>query len=98
MALVASPNEDPGARLNDRVTTGNCPWWFTASAVLTDCMRVNAEIGTGAPLVVTAAPLAVGAPSSQSPRSAGCRCRSDLPGPVRSWAAPRGPHGTDLTA
>jgi hypothetical protein len=29
---------------------------------LLECIRVKVEIGTGAPLVVTAAPLAVGAP------------------------------------
>ena len=25
-AIVASPSETPGARLNESVTTGNCPW------------------------------------------------------------------------
>ena len=26
IAFTASPSETPGARLNDSVTTGNCPW------------------------------------------------------------------------
>src|SRR5208282_5188492 len=62
MAFVASPNEAPGARLNDSVTTGNCPWWLTARGVLVVCIRTKVESGTGAPLVVDVAALAVGAP------------------------------------
>ncbi len=63
IAFVASPSDAPGARLNDSVTTGNCPWWFTASEAFMALIRVNAEIGTGAPLVVTDVPFAVGAPA-----------------------------------
>ena len=33
IACVACPSETPGARLNDSVTEGNWPWWFTASGV-----------------------------------------------------------------
>src|SRR5208282_929113 len=62
IAFVASPREAPGARLNESVTTGNCPWWFTASGVFVDCIRTNVERGTGAPLVVDVAALADGAP------------------------------------
>ncbi len=28
IALTASPSATPGARLNDSVTAGNCPWWL----------------------------------------------------------------------
>ena len=35
IAVTASPSEAPGARLKDSVTTGNCPWWFTASGAVT---------------------------------------------------------------
>src|SRR5450631_2936497 len=28
MCCTATPSEAPGARLNDTVTTGNCPWWL----------------------------------------------------------------------
>ena len=34
IASVASPKETLGARLNDNVTDGYCPWWLTASGVL----------------------------------------------------------------
>ena len=33
IASVASPSEPCGARLNEIVTTGNCPWWLIASGV-----------------------------------------------------------------
>ena len=33
-AFTASPSEAPGARLNDTVTTGNCPWWLIASGAV----------------------------------------------------------------
>src|SRR5271166_6372468 len=62
IALVASPKEAPGARLNESVTTGNCPWWLTARVALLDCIFMKVESGTGAPLVVAEAAFAVGAP------------------------------------
>src|ERR1017187_9854732 len=62
MAFVASPREAPGARLNESVTTGNCPWWLTARGAFVVCIFTNVEIGTGGPLVVAAAAFAVGAP------------------------------------
>src|ERR1700733_13909990 len=41
-AFTASPNEPPGARLKDRVTTGNCPWWLTVmgALVISRCVKV----------------------------------------------------------
>src|SRR5580704_18061636 len=62
IARVASPSEAPGARLNESVTTGNCPWWLTASGAFVVFIRTKVEIGTGGPLVAAAAALAVGAP------------------------------------
>src|ERR1700733_6120913 len=62
MARVASPREAPGARLNESVTTGNCPWGLTARDALPDCIRTKVESGTGVPLVVAVAAFAVGAP------------------------------------
>src|SRR5580693_10151555 len=62
MAFVASPSEAPGARLNDSVTTGHCPWWLTARVVFVVRILTKAESGTGAPLVVDVAALPVGAP------------------------------------
>src|SRR5271154_4503062 len=62
MARVASPREAPGARLNESVTTGNCPWWLTARGAFVDCIRTKVESGTGGPLVVAVAAFAVGAP------------------------------------
>src|SRR4029077_10639007 len=46
IAVVASPRETPGARLNDRLTTGNWPRWLIASGALRISMRVKAERGT----------------------------------------------------
>ena len=34
MIWVAWPSETPGARLNEIVTHGNCPWWLTERGVL----------------------------------------------------------------
>ena len=48
-SLTASPSDTPGARLNESVTTGNCPWWFTASGAGVVSMRVNWLIGTIVP-------------------------------------------------
>src|ERR1019366_7659699 len=49
IALVASPRETPGARLKDRFTTGNWPWWLIASGALRSSGRVKAESGTCVP-------------------------------------------------
>src|SRR5450755_4877599 len=50
ISLVASPSAAPGARLNDIVTAGNCPWWATASDVLVGPKCANADKGTCAPV------------------------------------------------
>ena len=47
--LTASPSDVPGARLNETVTTGNCPWWLMASGALAVSMVVNAPSGTAPP-------------------------------------------------
>src|SRR5271165_2811416 len=49
-ALTASPSEASGARLNESVTTGNCPWWFTVMGALDVSMWVKALSGTCPPL------------------------------------------------
>ncbi len=51
-ALIAStawPSAAPGARLNDSVIAGNCPWWLTesGSSVVVKC--ANELSGTWAP-------------------------------------------------
>src|SRR5258708_31529136 len=46
IAVVASPRETPGAKLNDRFTTGNWPRRLIASGALRISMRVKAESGT----------------------------------------------------
>ena len=33
-ACTASPSDPPGARLNETVTAGNCPWRLTTSGVV----------------------------------------------------------------
>src|SRR6266567_440094 len=48
--VTASPSAMPGARLNDSVTDGKKPWWFTASGVVLGVTRVIAESGTCAPV------------------------------------------------
>src|SRR5579859_143666 len=50
MAFVASPSDAPGARLKDKVTTGNCPWWLIASAVVRCSKWEKALNGTAEPL------------------------------------------------
>jgi hypothetical protein len=35
--------------LNESVTAGNWPWWFTASVVVEGVYRLNVDSGTGAP-------------------------------------------------
>src|ERR1700745_4346535 len=49
IAFTASPKEALGARLNDRVTTGNWPWWFTTSDVAPGSKCVKALNGTCCP-------------------------------------------------
>src|SRR5579859_3961582 len=50
MASMACPSEALGARLNERVTTGNCPWWFTVMGALISSKCVKAASGTWPPL------------------------------------------------
>src|SRR5437870_405157 len=49
-AFTASPSETFGARLNDSVTTGNCPWWLTAMGAGVSSTREKALRGTCPPL------------------------------------------------
>ena len=42
-AFTASPRDALGARLNESVTTGNWPWWFTVIGTL-----VSLHVGEGA--------------------------------------------------
>src|ERR1700679_1117393 len=55
IALVASPRDAFGARVNDSVTTGNCPWWLTDSGAVLDSKCVKALSGTAAPFVLATA-------------------------------------------
>jgi len=59
IALTASPSEVPGARLNETVVAGNCPWWLITSGPVVLEKRVTALKGT-CPCgpVVTAVPVA----------------------------------------
>ncbi|MCY1528863.1 hypothetical protein D9M68_639840 [compost metagenome] len=52
MALVAWPNDTPGARLNDTVSATNRPWCCTLSGAFAFSRRVNADSGTRAPAAV----------------------------------------------
>ena len=52
MAWTASPSEAPGARLNDRVVAGNCPWWLMTSGPVVSSTRVMALSGTLPPPVL----------------------------------------------
>src|SRR5579884_930254 len=56
MALTALPSETPGARLNDMVAAGNCPWWLMVSGVLVRSMLAIEVSGTSAPPAVVGAP------------------------------------------
>jgi hypothetical protein len=56
IAFVAAPRDAPGARLNETVTTGNWPWWFTDSGPLLISKCVNVLSGTAAPLIDDTAP------------------------------------------
>jgi hypothetical protein len=46
MAATAWPREAPEARLNDRVTAGNCPWRVMASGAVVASTCVTALRGT----------------------------------------------------
>ena len=50
IALVALPSDSPGARLNEIVTTGNCPWWLMASRAGIVSKWLKVESGTCCPL------------------------------------------------
>src|SRR5262249_33629993 len=50
MRVTASPRDTPGARLNDSVTAGKKPWWFTASGVVLSAEW--GEVGRGSCLPV----------------------------------------------
>ena len=52
IAPMASPSENPGARLNDRVTDGNPSWWLIVSGASESSAPVNAANGTSLPEVV----------------------------------------------
>src|SRR5512133_676157 len=45
-ALIASPSDVRGARLNEMVTAGNCPRWFTLIGPVVSSMWANALSGT----------------------------------------------------
>ena len=42
---TASPRDAPGARLTDKVTTGNCAWWLIVIGVGTLRNRANEPSG-----------------------------------------------------
>ena len=48
--FTASPSDSPGARLNEIVTAGNCPWWLIASGAVVVATWTIALSGTGDPL------------------------------------------------
>src|SRR5437763_5531770 len=54
-AFIASPNDAPGARLNDKVTTGNWPWWLMVMGTFCNSRCENAPNGTWFPFGNTAA-------------------------------------------
>src|ERR1700722_3678366 len=51
MSVIAVPNEALGARLNDTVTEGNCPWWLMERASVMGEAFVNAPRGIAFALV-----------------------------------------------
>src|ERR1700746_2119638 len=51
MLATASPRATPGARLNESVTAGKKPWWFTASGVVLSAKCVKADRGTCLPVL-----------------------------------------------
>src|SRR5665213_112225 len=48
-ASIAVPSEALGARLNERVMTGNWPWWLIVIGTEVVCSCVNALSGTSPP-------------------------------------------------
>src|SRR5580704_5601081 len=46
MASMASLSDLPGARLNEIVTAGNCPWWLIESDVVAVETDAKVESGT----------------------------------------------------
>src|SRR5271168_2390151 len=52
MAWVASPKEALEARLKEKVMTGNCPWWLTASGAVFCSKCAKALSGTAAPFTL----------------------------------------------
>ena len=46
IAVTASPSDLPGARLNEIVIAGNCPWWLIDREVVDDPSFVKALSGT----------------------------------------------------
>ena len=53
-AATAAPRAAPGARLNDSVTAGNCPWREITSGAVVGYARIMVSSGTatGCPAVV----------------------------------------------
>ena len=47
--LTASPSAAPGARLNDSVVAGNCPWCVTDSGVAVGWILAMLGSGTSCP-------------------------------------------------
>src|SRR5207247_8565927 len=50
IASTASPREKPGARLKERVTAGNWPWWLTARGTRAGSKEARALRGNGPPV------------------------------------------------
>ena len=46
---AASPSEYPGRRLNDAVTAGSCPKWFTVSGPTVRVKLATSSNGTSCP-------------------------------------------------
>src|SRR5437773_1906337 len=70
MASTASPREAPGARLNEIVTAGNCPWWAMTSGAARSCTLATVARGTCAepPAVELVAQHGLLAQARQQPR------------------------------
>ncbi|MNL34622.1 hypothetical protein D3C87_1566050 [compost metagenome] len=52
MRAEASPSAAPGARLNDTVTDGSCPWWLTEIGPTRRSVVAKAETGTIWPVLL----------------------------------------------
>ena len=78
MASTASPREAPGARLNEIVTAGNCPWWAMTSGAARSCTLATVASGTCAepPAVELGAPPALGLDRRYTPPSAAGAARN----------------------